>query len=976
MAEQTQNNKSAAQTAASTATNVKDAAKIFKDTGRIAAGDLTAVKELLTNQVVWQTLLVITLIICMVGMIIGTSIIGVINYIAESWQKNWEENWTDQAIISQGDLQYLNTKGWVLTLDSTMKDVLADVYNAVTSGGIAAGAGTSDNQQIDDEEVQAAGSNPDETDYETTMQAIMEEAKLDQALTDRLDMIKGRVKQRGLQIKNAVFWQYVFNKDSELNKVAEMLAEEMDDEYQTTEDGTVILYAGFSQELTDKNFNFDLSAFELSSLQALKILAMFSIQNDCQLSEIDMWSLMDYCGWFLPDSEGELKDTPDSIYDVVQDQRYGNDIGSVIQAGQSIPVATYEFSALEVPVWTGTCAPQWYYEELAQIRKHNKEYLQYAESGNIPDGMIPLGMEEQADSSTTYSLPATDILSGYTVELMGAKFVYIYTYNLYKDGTELVETVKDPPSGESLTFTNLEPNTSYSVTRTYTRKKFQADGEEVSSYVLENIVLKNFKTQATAPTVNIADDIQIDAFEKLRETDTFGIIDKLYYSAENNLEINRSEYASTGDFTRDEIAGISKEVAKHWEKYVWGCEKTTVTGSTVARDDAGNHSYTYAGTILSPLVTVTPDLITGGTTVVEESYTLSLHDANMQLIGTKAHNSINFTFTELLGETTYTLSLVATTVTTNYDKNGERISSFTSATGTVLDVFTTFEDAQSTVAYQLYISVNLSFKARTVDELAMELLGIWPGDLSNTTQVCRTTAAGNLIGKTTNGEEKYTYCLQKAGICNLIDSTIDPGMLPPVFDYMKLQRATSTTEEELPLTTTTTIHEYGVAGSNGLTSVSDTPFSGWKTVDANGKHLIFKIDGKAHYKVYTRVTKTTVVLDSDGTTTKTVTQFLYLIDEIKPERLSFSDTADTEVSNGKIYAADYLGNKNLLLHWNETYKTEDGTKYKLNFSRMTGYQYESYVDMVMALCELLEIPYDDWDPALKRMKDLDLKIPK
>lgn len=976
MAEQTQDNKSAAQTAASTVTNVKDAAKMFKDVGRVAAGDLTAVKELLTNQVVWLTLLIIVLIICMVGMVIGVSITGVINFIAESWQKNWEENWTDQAIESDGDLQYLQTTGWVLTLTNTIDDVLTDIYNAVTTGGIAAGAGTSDNQQIDDAEIQEAGNNPDETDYETTMQAIMDEAMLDQALTDRLDMIKGRVKQRGLQIKNAAFMQYIFNKNSELNKMAELLAEEAGNEQQTTEDGTVILYAGFSQELSDENFNFDLSAFELSSLQALKILAMFSIQNDCQLSEIDIWSLMDYCGWFLPGSEGELKDTPDSIYDVViQDQRFGTDIGNSIQAGQSIPIATYEFSPLEVPVWTGTCAPQWYYEELAQIRKHNQEYLQYKQRGDIPDNMILWGMQEQIDSSTTYSIPGTEILSGYAVDLQETQFVYIYTYKLYRDGTELVETVVDPPAGENLTFTNLEPDTSYSVTLTCTYKTI-LDGEESSSYVTESIVLKNFKTESTAPTVSMADDIQIEAFEELRTTDTFGIIDRLYYSTENNLTVNRSEYSSTGNFTREEIEGISEEVAEYWEEHVWGREKTTISGNTVARDDAGVHSYTYAGIIPSGLETVTIDPITGGKFVSTDICRLALYDSQMHLIAIKDQSSENLTFSDLAAETNYTVSLITTTITVSYDKDGTATGTYATTASSILDLFTTFEDIQPAVAYQLYISVNLSFQARTVDELAIDLLGIWPGSLDNTTQVCRETAAGNLIGKSTDEGEKYTYCLKRTGVCELIDSTNEPGIILPIYDRMKLQRTTTSTGDEFPITTATTIYEYGVAGSNGLASVSDTPQSGWKTVNANGDHLIFEIDGQAHYKVYARITKTINVLNSDGTTTKTVMRYLYCIDEIKPERQSYKDTVDTEVSNGKIYAADHLGNEDLLLNWTDTYETEDGTRYKLSFSRMTGYQYESYVDMVMALCELLEIPYDDWDPALKRIEDLDLKWPK
>ena len=64
----------------------------------------------------------------------------------------------------------------------------------------------------------------------------------------------------------------------------------------------------------------------------------------------------------------------------------------------------------------------------------------------------------------------------------------------------------------------------------------------------------------------------------------------------------------------------------------------------------------------------------------------------------------------------------------------------------------------------------------------------------------------------------------------------------------------------------------------------------------------------------------------------------------------------------------------MLLNWQDIYTDLEGTEHTLDFTRMAGYQYESYVDMVMALCELLEIDYEDWDPAVKRAKEIGWEI--
>lgn len=840
MAEEQKNN--GTQNVAKAANTAKDGAKLAKDTGRLAAGDVTAVKDLLFNELLWKILLVIALIISLMGMTLGASFTGVINYTAQSWEENWNENWEEAAIESGGDATYLKTYGWLMTLGNTVTDFITDAFGTVTSQGIAAGTGTIDNQQITDSAITAVGRNPVESDYLTTLQAIMDSAKLDQALTDRLDMIKSRVEQRGLQIQAAVYEQYMGGRKSEYDKIVEAIIDDCGDSCQMDDNGTAIFYAGYSEELSEANFTFDMTPFELTDLQALKILAIFSVQNDCQLSEVDMWSLMDYCGWYDSSLEGEMYDIPDTIYEVVeQTQTYGTDIGTSVTAGQGIPIATYEFPALRVPIWSGSCAPQWYYEELAQIR---------------------------------------------------------------------------------------------------------------------------------ALTNSSSEDIQIERYSKLSEVETYGIIDRLFYSAENHLTVNRSEYSSADDWSREEIAAISDKVYAYWDKYIWSCDKVTITGSTVTRDDDGNHSYTYAGEIPSKTTKKTTNKFTGVTTTTFTVYSIALYDSNGNLVETKTKASDTLTFTGLQGDTTYTLYEVATSNTIKI-KNGEVISDKTDTSKTILDLFTTFKESSSAMAYQIYVSVDLSFKARTVDELAFDLLGIWPGSLLDTTQVVRTTQEGNLIGKTSGSEEQYSYCLS-GGTFSLQRHT-GGSFDAPSGEYMTLKRATSATIETKPFTTLKTTYQYGITDRNGLASINSIPKSGWRSVDADGDHLIFEIDGNTQYLVYAKVTYTREVLNSDGTTTVTSGTYLYLIDAICPKTGTRGYAADTKISNGDVYAAGYLGNENLLLNWSDTYElSKNGRNQVLNFTRMSGYQYETYVDMAMALCELMDIPYSEWDAALQRAQELHL----
>lgn len=866
MAEEKQQ-KSTSKALQSTAGKAKDAAKLAKDVGRIAAGDLTAIKDVLMNKLVWEIVLVFAVTVSLIGMVIGASITGVLNYISESWSTNWEENKMDQAINSNGDLAKYKSTGWLFTLGNTVVDFVDDLFNGLTLDAILAGNGSSDNSQIEDVDIESAGKNPTQDDFKTTMEAIQGSAELTQALTDRLDMIKGRVMQRGLQIKKKVYSQYIDGKGSNYNEIAAVLQGQMDSAYQSGDSEKIYFYAGFDEALSEENIHFDTSAFELSDLQALKILAIFCIQHDCQLTEMDMWTLMDYCGWYDASYTGSLDDMPDSIYETVfESHLFGNDIGSV--TAENTPILNWEFEPLEVPVWTGTCATQWYYEELAQIKEHNNNYLTIKEAGQDLGELIPWGVDASSDKTGT----------GYTLN-----------------------------------------------------------------------------------------DINLEQFEKLGKYKTFGIIDKLFYSAENNLTVYRKNYSSTDNYTQAEINALnSDKISNYWKKYIWACSKSTFNG-TVARDENGNHSYTYSGSVPSDSYSLYADEETGIKTEVSVSYSLYLSGGNNYLTNDE------YTFDGLSGKTKYKLYCKKCTATRKYDEAGALLSTSTTTSNQWVDSFTTFEDQMEAEAYELYLEVELSFKARSIDELAFDLLGIWPGSLKDTVQVVRTTGEGNLIGQSTLDESKYSYCLNGGTIdfttIPELKVLIDSGMFP-VSAYLPLKRSQSTSGTSTPLTVTKTMCEYGVTGSNSpITDPKDIPMSGWKTVSADGDTLVFDISGSMHYLVYMRWTYIAEVLNSDGTTTTTTEQYIFQIDEIRPGESSDSYIADTPIENGFLYANGHLGNDSMLLSWTDTV-TQDGRSTWLSFSRMTGYQYETYVDMVMALCELLRVDYASWEPALERAEEL------
>lgn len=963
--------------------NLTQAAKLAVDVGRLLAGDASAVKDILTNKCFWGILIAFSLIIAMIGMIVGGSITGVIEYIFENWERIWDEKWTEQAIASGGDAHYLQTTGLWNTLKGTAEQVVKEAFASLITGGIAEGFGTSDNQQLSDEELLAAGRNPNETDYETTMQSIVDSVKLDKALTDRLDMIKGRVLQRGKQLQGVARNTLGTGAIAQMNLMAKNLTKYMVREYENNEQ-VMVLYAGYDEQLSKAMIEIDISVFQLTDLQAIKILAMFAIQYDCQLTDMDIWSLMDYCGWYNSEaSPKELEDFADSIYDgMTTIKSFGSTVEGITQEELAVMLTSMEMPPYKVPKWTGECAPQWYFEEIKQIHDMNEKYRLALQNGRPTDGMTSVGMECNYTLSGDYVTVQNDIIEG-----SDTNEFYYYTYVVQDANGTAVKERNNVSIGKNIVFEDLEPYTEYTVRRRHYHKTFYVDSSTWSQpELLEDIELVKFTPE---PTFNLdADQLYIH-----RLVEPFSIIDKLYYSAENNITINRN--VRDEDLTREELESIIKwnvlgndasyeyqHIYSYFEDYVWALSKNTANG-TVIRNDYGAHLYRYKYDIpADKTLTISKETFT---IVNTSTYRLELYkvveDADgspstemtplpENLVAVLTSDSEVLAFTDLESQTRYAIYLVQETLHSEYTKDGLLMKQETACFYTKEDTFTTFEDKQKALVYELYMTVNISFKARTIDDIAFEVLGIWPGNLEDTTQVVRTTRENNLVGKTKKDE--YSYCLY-GGTYKLIAKSSNAAAISDGY-YAELKRPYTTKDTfSIPYTVTRWAYEYGLS-TKYITSLTQTPESGWKTVSVDGQSLVFdNISGSKNYYVYARLTKVEEVLDQYGNITQTTSRYLFVIDRIQVTQGADGALPDFREENGAIYANGHLGNPNMKQAWTDLYEDAEGNLSDvLYFNRQAGYQYETYIDIVMALCELLEVSYEDWEPALKRAEELNL----
>lgn len=357
--------KSPASTLASTA---KTAASAVTAAAKASAGDVAgAITTLAKDENIRKAIAAIILgfvFLSLFGsMVMGSALTGTIEDLRQGYLEEYNDLYEEHAIMANGSTFALYTFDHQQAQEQAM---YAAIANAVRS--LFRNETKYSNKHVDG----AESTKIENEAYDTTMQAVKDKEALvgdNGALRKRLEMIQGRVKQRGDQISSRATFQYEV---SALGLTVGAYLENIRE--------NPILFAGI--DMANSSLNVNTKAFELSDIQALKILAAYSIQNDCNLSDIDMWDLMNYCGWYDLAQTSLPQETDETIYDTSIDAQFGMEIGGVVQEGQALNTSVVGLAPPDVPAWKGSCAAQWYYEQIAQLRENNETYEHLEQTGD------------------------------------------------------------------------------------------------------------------------------------------------------------------------------------------------------------------------------------------------------------------------------------------------------------------------------------------------------------------------------------------------------------------------------------------------------------------------------------------------------------------------------------------------------------------------------------------------------------------
>ena len=366
--QQDQKLKENVQKAASTGKSVAKAA------GKAAAGDWAgAALDLLKNENVRRaiiTVLVFAIFIIMgIGYMVGGAITGTVEKIQNSTITGVSPEMLEAyGVASNGNLLYL------YAMQSQTPTPENQVY--VEMGAALANLLLNEKHEVDGDDTSNASlteehgieaSTLQESDYTNSVLAITDEAALvgeDGILPRQMEIIKGRVDQRGKQLESVAGRQYA------LSGLGIQIATNFVSFY-----GDMLLYRGIN--LSESSYKIDTSVFDLTDIQALKIYAAYAVQHDQSITSSDMWDLMDYCGWYSTtyrtmDTSIYKDPNNPNIYNTDADGAFAGALGSIPQGADIATV--YPLPAPEVPYWSGTCAPQWYYEQIAQMNAINDAY--------------------------------------------------------------------------------------------------------------------------------------------------------------------------------------------------------------------------------------------------------------------------------------------------------------------------------------------------------------------------------------------------------------------------------------------------------------------------------------------------------------------------------------------------------------------------------------------------------------------------
>ena len=328
--------------AASAGKAIVDAAKAI---AKGAAGDVAgAVADVAKNpelvKAIVTTVVVAFLLFAFILMAVGASIIQTIQMIADTLAENYMENMTEGAIESNGNMIELVSTVFGSAGYEALWDTIHDLFIK------------DDNHE--------SGTSFGKEDYQTSVDAVINAeafAGENGALRKRIDLIKGRVEERGNQIQLTML-NYAW--DAMGLKLALNICEKADNFF---------LYNGVS----NVSFNIDTRCFTMTDIQCIKILAAYCAQWECNIQSVDIWGLMNYLGWYSTDNgSAAMQDSTNSgtIYDTSLISRFTEEFygafsaGTVVNAGD---LTSIELNAPEIPIWKGTFIPQYVLEEMKQL---------------------------------------------------------------------------------------------------------------------------------------------------------------------------------------------------------------------------------------------------------------------------------------------------------------------------------------------------------------------------------------------------------------------------------------------------------------------------------------------------------------------------------------------------------------------------------------------------------------------------------
>lgn len=667
MAEEKQQ-QSATQSVAGAANAALDVAKAA---GKAAAGNVAgAVVDLLKNPQIRNAIIAIILgiliIFTLIGMSVGSAITAAIQWFVDNWSENWAVNWEEQGINSRGNVLYLYSIGGLKTMDKTIVATIGSLFETDehrVNGEVADNSGIEGGNEDTD---------IDALDYEQTFAAIQKQEALtgeDGALRKRLDLIKNRIQQRGSQIKAAALSQF------SLETIGVVLAASISNSIVHP-----FLYNGI--DLDNSSISVDTSAFEITDIQALKILAAFCVQHECDLSSADLWEIMDYCGWYGIFGLTNATSMDESIYNVQDEATFAEEFLGYAQAGETLDPQVYKLEDLMVPRWSGTCVPQWCMEEVKQIKDYKKRYDLAVKNNN----------------------------------------------------TELLQTMYPIP-------TNKDGN------------------------------------------------IDFSAFDKISNNVSFGIIDTLYKCTYSTLTISRSDYCGAdevfdeavaklldmlvADYSGFEYEGWADMVNALLAQWTKASSEEGVDEDNLPCKENGNLCKVVLHNAGTPNPTVMLQLkkTDVGAYVIKNYHTNETSQVRYQYVERPkdyVYQSEHGLYVPYLKpDSYYQVYYCPCFDITPVDCGHNATEDLPSHYGecfeeaktqghehqfVCIDVFDTYFSGTTQIdkyqAYQLELGLDISFAAQSVDDIAIDLLGLWPGDLRNTiTDSANRTYAYGYIGK-------------------------------------------------------------------------------------------------------------------------------------------------------------------------------------------------------------------------------------